>query len=347
MDLQYKEITINNYRGIKSCHVQGLSLINLFFGKNNCGKSSLLEALLMLSGPSNPTLPLLVNNYRLLQGAKEDNIKIDFYRTDIKQPILIAGHGEAERKLRISMIESHSKDVSLEELNQVGTEQLAKNYGLKIDFSVGSDEKEYSSKLVIKEGENGKIIRDKNYNESLYTGFIPSGSIPNNIQEKLASIITNKKENEIVDVLRIIEPRIKDLQLVDNEIMVDMGFSTRLPINVLGDGVRKLLSIIVCIHACSNGILLIDEIDNGLHHSVLTKLWKVILMSCQEYHVQLFASTHSIDIIKSLVRVIDENDENLPVASYKLVKKDNDELVALRYGTDQLSYAIEQEMEVR
>ena len=57
----YTDFSVKNYRGIRQCKLEKLELINLFFGKNNCGKSSLLESLFILSGPDNPTLPILAN----------------------------------------------------------------------------------------------------------------------------------------------------------------------------------------------------------------------------------------------------------------------------------------------
>ena len=165
--------------------------------------------------------------------------------------------------------------------------------------------------------------------------------------EKLAEIIKNKQENEIIEALKIIEPRIIDLQLVGSRIMVDVGLPTRLPINVLGDGVRKVLAVILSIYKCRNGILIIDELDNGLHFSVMPQLWEVILYMCQKHHTQIFASTHSLDLVKSLVKAIGKSKQPQLIASYKLIRKNDDELVALRYSAEELAYAIKQEMEVR
>ena len=348
--MQYNEVNIQNYRGIRSCHIKDLNLVNLFFGKNNCGKSSLLESIFILSGPSNPTLPIVVNNVRSLVGSKEENMLIDFYQIDSKNKIKISSSGNNKRDLEISMLKSQSKDISLDNLNQINAENIGKHYGLKFNFSVGNEGKHYHTELLVKEGsgDTGKIITDKNYKEEMFTRFMPSSQNQANEHEMLAEIIKNKKEGAIIDALRLVEPKIKNIQLVDNAIMVDVGYATLLPINVLGDGVRKILNITLSIHKCSNGILLVDEIDNGLHHSVMQKLWEVIMKTCREFNVQFFASTHSIDIIKSLVQVINSNHSNdLPVSAYKLLKKEDDELVALRYGTKELSYVIGQELEVR
>ena len=57
-------LSVENFRGIRRTEISNLSRINLFFGKNNCGKSSLLEAIFVLSNRLNPTLALKINELR-------------------------------------------------------------------------------------------------------------------------------------------------------------------------------------------------------------------------------------------------------------------------------------------
>lgn len=344
----YTDFSVENYRGIRQCTLHKLELVNLFFGKNNCGKSSLLELLFILSGPDNPILPILANNARALDSLEETDLKIEFYQANPDHIIQLTSQGEQSRHVSIQMIESHSQNISLEDLQKTSSESAGKRYGLKINFSTEAEkENKYHSELVITEEKKGNITSDKRYKETLYAEYIPSNHMQTNIVEKLAEIIKNKQENEIIEALKIIEPRIIDLQLVGSRIMVDVGLPTRLPINVLGDGVRKVLAVILSIYKCRNGILIIDELDNGLHFSVMPQLWEVILYMCQKHHTQIFASTHSLDLVKSLVKAIGKSKQPQLIASYKLIRKNDDELVALRYSAEELAYAIKQEMEVR
>lgn len=344
----YTDLSIENYRGIRQCKLEKLELVNLFFGKNNCGKSSLLEAIFILSGPANPTLPIKANNTRALISQEEADFMVEFYQANPENRIKLSSSGEQSREVSIQMIESHSQNISLEDLQKTSSESAGKRYGLKINFSTEAEKgNKYHSELVVTEEKTGRITSDKRYKEMLYAEYIPSNYMQTNIAGKLTEIIKNKQENEIVEALKIVEPRIMDLQLVGNKVMVDVGLPTRLPINVLGDGVRKVLAVILSIYGCQNGVLIIDELDNGLHFSVMPQLWKVILHMCQKHHTQIFASTHSLDMVKALVKTIGQQEEPQPVASYKLIRKVDDELVALRYNAEELTYAIKQEMEVR
>lgn len=344
----YTNIQIHNFRGIRTCSLNELGQVNLFFGKNNCGKSSLLEALLLLSEPYNPTLPVVLNNSRNLYSVSEDDLKTDFYMADPENKINIKSEGEQKRDVIISMMESKRREVHVNELNHENSDNLGREYGYRFDFTFGEDKRSYSSELTVNEDDQNLVNAVSTYKDGLHAGYIPSSYLKSGAVEKLSEIIKSKQENNIVNALRIVEPKINDIQLVGDKIMVDVGMPTRLPINVLGDGVRKILYIILSIYTLRNGVLMIDEIDNGLHYSVMIKLWNVILKTCKETNTQLFISTHSSDIVKALVESLKEQEADAPpVSSYKLIKKDDDELVALRYGEEQLAYAVEQEIEVR
>lgn len=344
----YQDIKIENFRGIRLCTLNKLGQVNLFFGKNNCGKSSVLEALFLLTGQSNPTMPVILNNLRYLQIYTEDDMKTVFYRANPQNKIRISSSGEQTREVCLSMQESHRRQISLDKLNNTQSEQSGRFYGYSVEFRKGGDDHVYHSKLVVDENNQGNMAADPLYKESLIGQYLPSGLMQSGVFDKLAEIIKNKEEEVIIDALRIVEPNIKDIQLAGSKVMVDVGLPTRLPINLLGDGIRKVLLVILSIYMNRDGVLMIDEIDNGLHYSVMLKLWNVILKTCRKTNTQLFISTHSLDIVKALVKSLNEQDGNAPaVSSYKLVKKDDDELVALRYGEEQLAYAIEQEMEVR
>lgn len=348
--MNFNSIKIENFRGIRTCDIHDLSLVNVLFGKNNCGKSSLLEAIFLMSGPSNPTLPILVNNLRQLVSFAEEDILTDFYGLNSENIIRIQGEGQNKRDVRVTMIKSHTSQVKLDQLSQINAEQSGKRYGLKLEYRVGESGHQYHTELIIDPTEetSAHAKTDKAYNETLHAEYIPSGNVMLHADEKLAQIIVDKRELEIVEALKFIEPRIKDIVLVNKKIMVDIGLDSRLPINVLGDGVRKVLSLLLAIHSAKGGILMVDEIDNGLHYSIMPSLWKVILHACKKEDTQLFVSTHSADLVEALVNVMNQDDvTDTSVSAYKLVKKDDDELVALRYDKEKLTYVINQEMEVR
>lgn len=123
------------------------------------------------------------------------------------------------------------------------------------------------SKAVCTDTENNRIRRDKRYEEELKAMYTPASYMSVPVNERFAQIVKEKKENEIIAILKVLDPRIIDMQLVDTELLVDIGLSHRLPVNVMGDGMRKLISIILSVYSCKDGVLMIDEVDNGFHYN--------------------------------------------------------------------------------
>ena len=117
---------------------------------------------------------------------------------------------------------------------------------------------------------------------------------------------------------------------------------------MLGDGIRKIFSILVTIAYCKDGILLVDEVDNGFHFSAMKTLWKAILMMACENNVQLFITSHNIDSVKGLMEAYTEHSEEQPNLSvFKLIKKTDDTIVPLPYDYANIKYMIQQEIEMR
>jgi AAA15 family ATPase/GTPase len=69
------------------------------------------------------------------------------------------------------------------------------------------------------------------------------------------------------------------------------------PIPFMGDGIRRVLSIVLAIANAPGGVVLIDEVENGLHYSVMKDVWKAIALAARQFDVQVFATTHSWECI--------------------------------------------------
>ena len=60
----YKTVRIKNFRAFQTFTIEPLERVNLVLGKNNVGKTALLEALFLLLGTNNPELSLRINIFR-------------------------------------------------------------------------------------------------------------------------------------------------------------------------------------------------------------------------------------------------------------------------------------------
>jgi len=131
-------------------------------------------------------------------------------------------------------------------------------------------------------------------------------------------------------------------------IYFDIGIERRVPIQIMGDGIIKFLSILATIASAENGIVLIDEIENGFHHSVLNALWETIYKTAEQYNVQVFATTHSLECVNSFNEInkydlINKDDSRL----YRIEKMNKNDFEVFEYNSEVLESSVESNWEVR
>lgn len=342
----FKKIEIKRFRGIKDAVIGDFKRVNLFFGRNNCGKSSLLDALFLATGLSNPLLPINVNVMRGYNKTRLKDLELNFYNLDSAQPIHICVENKEKRNIEISLFENNKRDVSFDTNTiDIHSNVIEGEYGLKFNFEINDESFESELRFDLSTTTN-TIDFPKKYVESLRCIYLTPKYDFNTSIQGLENILKNKDEDFIIEGLRFIEPRVKDFIFTEEGIFVDIGIEKRIPINMMGDGVRKIVSLLTVIYDCRDGIVLIDEISNGFHYSVMSNLWNVIIKAAIKNNTQLFITTHDYDSIKGLrdtaLNIYDEN-----VATFKLLRTPDDELKALHYSLESVDYSINQEIEIR
>ena len=85
------------------------------------------------------------------------------------------------------------------------------------------------------------------------------------------------------------------------------GVDPVLPIGTLGEGAWRMLGLALALAAAKGGVLLIDEIDTGLHYTVMEKMWQLVLETATRLDVQVFATSHSRDCYESLAAIAAPN----------------------------------------
>lgn len=347
----YKKLEVYHFRGIKEAVIDDLGQVNLFWGKNNCGKSSLLDALFLVSGMSNPMLPLTINQIRQYGNVSPDGLKVNFYGFDTLSPIRIVATDGEQRELTIEAEETGATEVDTSGSGDGSlTSTVPTSYGLRLRFSMNGGQHESSLFFdPLKGTEQAKRTIDTSYEERLKCIYLsPKYDFLASVQG-LTNILQNKDEKFIIDGLRLIEPSVKDFVFTGGEMLVDVGASKRLPVNVMGDGARKIVSLLTTIYDCANGLLLVDELSNGFHYSVMPSLWKVVAYAARKNNTQVFATTHDIDSIKGLrtMALTEPEGKGLSVSAYKLQRSADGVLTPYRYSVEGMDYAFEQEMEIR
>ena len=123
------------------------------------------------------------------------------------------------------------------------------------------------------------------------------------------------------------------------------GKDVPVPLRSLGDGATRAFAVALALASSTDGFLLIDEVENGIHHSILPEFWKMVLQTAQRNNVQVLATTHS-----------GECAYHFGVAAHKLedvegilyrIQRNGDRLRAIAYPESELVIAAEHGIEVR
>ena len=309
-----KSLTIKNFRCFENLTLEPLELVNLIGGGNNAGKTALLEAIFLLTGVSYIDQPLRLNIFR---GIDSKNLDIEdicqwlFVNKKIAETIEISAveSGKDYRLLQIKLVESEETILPRfpnylskgHELKQLQIEYQKKNRETaiwKIGL-VGDIDKDEEGRMALKM-ENGK--REPHPKTELIGGMNAWKSTWE-LAESFSRLEVVNRQGEILEILRHLEPRLKRLAVLVTGgvpmIYGDIDIGHLVPLQMMGEGMGRLTAIALTIANTENGTVLIDEIENGLHHSVLVKVWKAIIDVAKKSNTQIFATTHSWECIQA------------------------------------------------
>ncbi len=333
-----KNIEIKNFKCFDDFKAEGFGRVNLIGGKNNVGKSTLLEALYINLNSKNEKRFLNAifkisknrdNFFALNNLFSQENI-FKFYK------ILFT--------IKSTSIKNYKKN----DINYISTNNFSINFefieeftGLKINYQI--DNKESNENIAISLLKDIFKRRIKTEDNILFVK--PIGLDNEYINEFYENIQKLDKEDELNQSLAILDNSIKKFKIMNQEPVI-LQNNEYLLVTQLGDGAKQLINIFISIYSSKNGVLLIDEIDNGFHYTFFDKLWKIILTISKEQNVQVFATTHSKECIESYARV-SKKLEDEEITFIELGKNKKDELKAMIYSYEWLIDEIEQNHEVR
>lgn len=167
--------------------------------------------------------------------------------------------------------------------------------------------------------------------------------------ERFSNLEKKKRQDKIVNILQLLEPRLERLAvLIEGGLPMiagDIGIGELIPIAYMGEGISRLLSIILAIATTENGVVLIDEIENGLHYSKITDIWKGIDLISRQTNTQIFATTHSFECITSAHQAFN-NDSNYDFTYHRL-ERVNDFIQVFSYDKETINTSVEMNFEMR
>lgn len=313
----FKNIEISNFRGINHLRIEDFSRINVFLGQNSSGKSSVLESLLLLMGMSNPDLPQMINSIRARSFSSFADLSYIFRNGDLKTKPEISSELLDETKRHLSLAMTYTFDDKSQGDSQNGqiptseTKTFLNTLRMLFDLEEKAETRNYECGITY--GPNGTVTGKKlaeGYMEKNSVAFIPADLASGNPVNDLVELAKRKKKDLVVDRMRLFEGRVTSIEVLNNVVFVGIeGMEQLMPVNMLGDGMRRYLNIVAASANPMNNIILIDEIDNGLHYSAYKKLWEAIFALATDTNKQVFVTTHSKETLYRLNEMLEEHSE--------------------------------------
>lgn len=356
-----KSLSIINYRNLEELTIDSVSQINLITGKNNTGKSSLLEAIALLAcgGDLDYIISLLDKhgylNYKS-PTLKKSEMAIQSLSTLFsgrKPQFFGNGIRIYDNNNCVNIGFFYHKDFLPFDDMEVRRPLLEKEIEENNRYKIGLEIKMHNLHHTIYQEDIQNIFSKEGYyyNTDKFQ-FIESGDsnriINGNLFDK---IVLKTPEDIVVEALQIIEPEIKRIGFRNEEperqaVIKLSTIDEVIPISDLGDGIHRILTIILAAVNCQNGFLLIDEFENGLHYSVQEKLWKIIFKLAKDLNIQVFATTHSNDCISNFSKVLNEENDGVTGQLIRLDNK-NGKIKATKFLPKELIIATKRDIEIR
>jgi AAA15 family ATPase/GTPase len=285
----FESIEINQYRGIKHLKIENLKQFNLVVGATNIGKTSLLEALFLSINPDNMGLLFTINSARKIPYTL-NFLRNLFYKADPLNIINIKAITKEKenniRDLKYSAIQNQESSIDLADESSIPTASYTTPLINKLSLVINDIHEIIFTVKPLNELERDGNVLIKPFKKEILTGnpykmtfngrFEHSLSYTGSFSAKYDGLIENMEKEEFLDLICKIDPKINSLEKTDKGILIDYGFKKPIPIEVLGKGMIKVITIIAAIFNTKNGVVLIDELENGMHYELLDLFWDCI-----------------------------------------------------------------------
>ncbi len=351
-----KSLKIENFRCFPLFEMQQLGRLNLIVGTNNSGKTSILEAVqLLLNNP-------LIFDFDILEeiiARRSEYVQDDKYQ----DRNLIIRHLFHDHQIGIgSQLLITGKDITDKQTEVIISIQKTQHSNTPTLLCIKYTDKHLEKGFEL--SSDGtlslKLLQDSRLNftdSSSNIQFVNSSSLNTKEAIKLFDeLVLTPDEDLVTQSLQIIEPRIKRIAIVSSGkyryegshsgfIVQFSDENQRIPIGSMGDGVWRILGLALAIVNAKDGVLLVDEIDTGLHFTVMSDMWKMLWETAKRLNVQIFATTHSNDCWTSLADIANaEHPSEDGITIHRIEKGKTNSIV---FTERQIAIAAERHIEVR
>lgn len=296
--MHIKAIALDKYRGITNLKLDDLSRVNVIVGANNCGKTSVLEAISIMGDPQDMGRILRV----ALQHSQVDEAERDEHLARYAASVFSQG----EMELAV-MTEDHH--FAFQAAGMLGTSVDA-NGVERETFTVTTRSQNESGVPV--EGKHifrdGELARYSPVNP-LYNLLYLSSTTTNYYQSCIDFVrhgVRTSGKSEVLHNIQLLDSSVTDITLVGSEIYLKSETQGVLPLYSYGAGVQKTVCLAAALESCADSVILIDEIETAIHGAAFRELLRWFLSACIRLNIQAFVTTHSAEALDALINAAHE-----------------------------------------
>jgi energy-coupling factor transporter ATP-binding protein EcfA2 len=342
MTLVLRKLALNAYRGVSGLELDDLTPVSIVVGANNSGKSSILEAAGLFLRPPDPTQWINAVRHRDVDMSLVDGLWSMFPGAEALHP-----------------------DDGPSTSGQIAIRGSTTNGDRFVEAccfasqSVGADVEAISARVeVLVDGLPAVTMKFPSsaaptHQVPVYRVFTVTPATHYSTKalvEHLSRVVDEGKKQFAVELLQVFDNDVEDLDVIASlgRETVRVTHRTRGVVDLasFGDGMRRSTALALALTRASQGVLLIDEIEVGIHNSVLQPVLSKLLTAAAASQVQLLATTHSLEAVDALVAAVAERDSGDSLAAYWVQKKDGRH-EARRYDFERLRRMREGGLDVR
>lgn len=362
-----EHLSIRGFRGLEHVEFEDLCQFNLIVGKNDVGKTSVLEAAMLISGAV-PEVLFRIQNLRKCVVEDTSEISLLLHRMDLDQRVdMSASTRRDQRRLTVAAPNAaltidpktqlqngggQKTDMRTDIVSYSSVPQLtAFDYQVVVEPHDVSESRIFRFSLSVSNAEikisPTTVVGDRE--ESLLKAWLlaPGSGYDS---ASISNVLIAKRQDDLLKCLRSVHPYVQSIATKNDTTYVDIGLDVMIPLDMCGSGFARAAQIFAQCLAGDVQILLVDEIGCGLHHSAIGPLIEALLTVSEEQNVQVFVTTHSLEVLRSLEKTLG-NDKfgrfRDKMATYVLARRQDGGSCAYRYDYDQFAHAVSHGIEIR
>ncbi len=307
-ELLLDSLEIKGYRCFEHLTIEKLGRVNLIVGKNNVGKTALLEALWIYFSRDGVLNEILNSRY-------EDRLSVSFSGNGNIVSKNLFNRNSVNAKFQIGYVNDESPIIARWDTHSGIYTHRNSYYAIKKNFFIKTDGLT-NDEITTFWDETELTPKEDDVIESMK--FIS----PNLLRVRLKNV----QKNERIPYAQI------------------ENWEEPLTLKSFGEGLNRLFGISLALVNCKDGVLLIDEVEGGFHYSVLPDVWKLIFKTAKDLNVQVFATTHSKDCIEAFAQAAYDSPEEGELIR---LERQGEKIVAKTISEERLAQAVNHDVEVR